>query len=77
MTEGLDDRAYMEECTTGGPELWAHALKPEHFTVVLVHQPPIPRVLPAPTTAMPSSTSTSVAYSWKHSAASTARPPCS
>jgi anaerobic selenocysteine-containing dehydrogenase len=30
FSEGLDDRAYMEECTTGGPELWAHALKPEH-----------------------------------------------
>jgi len=30
FSEGLDDRAYMEECTSGGPELWAHALKPEH-----------------------------------------------
>src|SRR6202051_3732288 len=30
FSEGLDDRAYMAECTSGGPELWAHALRPEH-----------------------------------------------
>jgi anaerobic selenocysteine-containing dehydrogenase len=28
--ERLEDRAYMEECTTGGEELRAHAMKPEH-----------------------------------------------
>ena len=28
--EGLEDRAYMAECTHGGRELRAHALKPEH-----------------------------------------------
>jgi anaerobic selenocysteine-containing dehydrogenase len=28
--EGLEDAAYMAECTVGGAELRAHALKPEH-----------------------------------------------
>ena len=30
FSEGLDDRAYMAECTSGSAELWAHALRPEH-----------------------------------------------
>jgi len=30
FSEGLDDAAYMAECTAGGEELRAHALKPEH-----------------------------------------------
>jgi anaerobic selenocysteine-containing dehydrogenase len=30
FSEGLDDREYMAECTSGGAELWAQALKPEH-----------------------------------------------
>jgi anaerobic selenocysteine-containing dehydrogenase len=30
FAEGLEDRGYMEECTSGADELRAHALKPEH-----------------------------------------------
>jgi anaerobic selenocysteine-containing dehydrogenase len=30
VSEGLDDRAYMDACTHGGDELRAHALRPEH-----------------------------------------------
>jgi len=30
FAEGLEDRAYLEECTAGADELRAHVLKPEH-----------------------------------------------